>query len=318
MCGRFFLLTDLSVIVESFGIQEVACDYRPDHNLSPGREIPAVVHEGRNCLVGFRWGLIPAWARDPLIGNRMFNARAETIAEKPSFRDAFRKRRCLIPAEGFYEWQRDGKVKKPFRFSLQSGKPFGFAGLHEIWISPEKKTIRTCTIITTEANELIQPIHDRMPVILLTAHSAVEDRIRGLEMGADDYLSKPFSPKELLLRLRGVLRRNAGDQATLNQGPFRLERDTLRLEVDGARVDLTATEFKLIYVLMTRVGQVQGRDQLLRDVWGYKDSTLTRTLDTHVKRLREKLGAYADRVQTVRGIGYVLQPGDPDEPAAEP
>jgi len=166
MCGRFFLLTDLSVIVESFGIQEVACDYRPDHNLSPGREIPAVVHEGRNRLVGFRWGLIPAWARDPLIGNRMFNARAETIAEKPSFRDAFRRRRCLIPAEGFYEWQRDGKVKKPFRFSLQSGQPFGFAGLHETWISPEKKTIRTCTIITTEANELIQPIHDRMPVIL--------------------------------------------------------------------------------------------------------------------------------------------------------
>ena len=162
------------------------------------------------------------------------------------------------------------------------------------------------------------PEWNRMPVILLTARSAVDDRIRGLEAGADDYLSKPFSPKELLLRLRGVLRRNAGDQVALTQGPFRLERDTLRLEVDGARTDLTATEFKLMYVLMQRVGQVQGRDQLLRDVWGYKDSTLTRTLDTHVKRLREKLGAYSGRVQTVRGIGYVLHPGEPDEPATRP
>ena len=197
MCGRFFLLTDLSVIVESFGIQEVACDYRPDHNLSPGREIPAVVHEGRNRLVGFRWGLIPAWARDPLIGNRMFNARAETIAEKPSFRDAFRRRRCLIPAEGFYEWQRDGKVKKPFRFSLQSGRPFGFAGLHETWISPEKKTIRTCTIITTEANELIQPIHDRMPVILPKEREVAWMDPENRDEKALLSLLKPYPPDEM-------------------------------------------------------------------------------------------------------------------------
>ncbi len=166
MCGRFVLLTDLSVIVQSFGIQEVACDYRPDHNLSPGREIPVIIHLVKKRLVGCRWGLIPSWARDPSIGSRMFNARAETVAEKPSFRSAFRKRRCLIPADGFYEWQKWGKVKKPLRFSLKSGEPFGFAGLHETWISPEKKSIQTCTIITTEPNELMRPIHDRMPVIL--------------------------------------------------------------------------------------------------------------------------------------------------------
>ena len=166
MCGRFVLLTDLSVIVQSFGIQEVACDYRPDHNLSPGREIPVIIHQDKKRLVGCRWGLIPAWARDPSIGSRMFNARAETVAEKPSFRSAFRKRRCLIPADGFYEWQKLGKVKKPLRFSLKSGEPFGFAGLHETWISPEKKSIQTCTIITTGPNELMRPIHDRMPVIL--------------------------------------------------------------------------------------------------------------------------------------------------------
>jgi len=166
MCGRFVLLTDLSVIVQSFDIQDVACDFKPGHNLSPGREIAAIIREGQNRLVCRRWGLIPAWAKDPSIGNRMFNARAETIAEKPSFKDAFQKRRCLIPADGFYEWQKVGKMKKPFQFSLKSREPFGFAGLHETWISPEKRAIHTCTIITTEPNDLVRPIHDRMPVIL--------------------------------------------------------------------------------------------------------------------------------------------------------
>ncbi|MCL5807084.1 MAG: SOS response-associated peptidase [Deltaproteobacteria bacterium] len=167
MCGRFILLTDLSVIVESFSISDIACDYRPDGNISPGQQVAAVIHgDDKNRLVGYRWGLIPSWAKDPSIGNRMFNARAETVAEKPSFARAFQKRRCLIPAEGFYEWQKTGKTKSPLRFSLKSGQPFGFAGLYETWISPGKGPVSTCTIITTEANELIRPIHDRMPVIV--------------------------------------------------------------------------------------------------------------------------------------------------------
>lgn len=166
MCGRFILLTDLSVIIKSFDIQEVACDYRPGNNISPGQEIAAIIHEDKNRLVCYRWGLIPSWAKDSSIGNKMFNARAETIAEKPSFREAFKRRRCLIPADGFYEWQKSGKVKKPLRFSLKSGEPFGLAGLYETWISPEKKPVNTCTIITTEPNELMRPIHDRMPVIV--------------------------------------------------------------------------------------------------------------------------------------------------------
>lgn len=148
---------------------------------------------------------------------------------------------------------------------------------------------------------------NRVPVVMLTARGAVEDRIKGLELGADDYISKPFSPKELILRLNSVLRRASSAESVIELGPFRLERETLRLEVDGERVDLTATEFKLILILLQRAGQTQGRDVLLREVWGYKDSTLTRTLDTHVKRLREKLGARADVVQTVRGVGYVLR-----------
>jgi len=167
MCGRFVLLTDLRVISESFNIQNVACEYRPGNNISPGQQIAAVLRtDDQNRLVDFRWGLIPSWAKDPSIGNRMFNARAETISEKPSFKNAFQKRRCLIPADGFYEWQKIGRIKKPLRFSLKSGEPFGLAGLYETWISPEQKPINTCTIITTEPNDILRPIHDRMPVIV--------------------------------------------------------------------------------------------------------------------------------------------------------
>jgi putative SOS response-associated peptidase YedK len=167
MCGRFILLTDLSVIVESFRIGEVAAEYKPGGNISPGQKISAVIRdEDVNKLVDFRWGLIPLWAKDPSIGNRMFNARAETIAEKPSFREAFKRRRCLIVADGFYEWQKIGRIKKPLRFSLKSGEPFGLAGLYETWISPERKPVHTCTIITTEPNDLLRPIHDRMPVMV--------------------------------------------------------------------------------------------------------------------------------------------------------
>jgi putative SOS response-associated peptidase YedK len=167
MCGRFILLTDLSVIVDSFHIGEVAAEYRPGGNISPGQQIAAVIrNDGVNKLVDFRWGLIPSWAKDPSIGNKMFNARAETIAEKPSFREAFKKRRCLIVADGFYEWQKMAKGKKPFHFALRSAGPFGFAGLYETWMSPENRPVKTCTIITTDANDLLRPIHDRMPVIV--------------------------------------------------------------------------------------------------------------------------------------------------------
>lgn len=166
MCGRFILLTDLSVIVDQFGIGEVACDYRPDGNIAPGRQVAAVVRGEVNRLVEFRWGLVPSWAKDPAVGNRMFNARAETLSEKPSFREAFRQRRCLVVADGFYEWQKSGRGRKPLRFTLKSGRPFGFAGLYETWISPGKGPVHTCTIITTAPNDLIRPIHDRMPVIV--------------------------------------------------------------------------------------------------------------------------------------------------------
>lgn len=167
MCGRFALVTDLKNIQKNFNIQNIMCAYRPGRNIMPGRLIPAVIrHNGKNILVCFRWGLIPSWSKDPSIAGKLINARAETVERKPSFKDAFGKRRCLIVADGFYEWKREGHGKTPFYYDLKSGRPFGFAGLYETWISPDKKKINTCTIITTAANELIAPVHDRMPVIL--------------------------------------------------------------------------------------------------------------------------------------------------------
>jgi putative SOS response-associated peptidase YedK len=172
MCGRFVLLTDLSKIVQTFDIQEASGAYHSGLNISPGQVITAVIHDSINRLVDFKWGLVPSWAKDPAIGNKMINARAETVAEKPSFRQAFRHGRCLIVANGFYEWKTDGKKKTPLRFGLKSGEPFGFAGLFETWMSPEKTPLRTCTIITTGANELVSPIHDRMPVIVSKAEES--------------------------------------------------------------------------------------------------------------------------------------------------
>ena len=167
MCGRFVLISDLSVIAEDFDIQEISASFSPSRNVSPGQQIPAVIRrDNKNILATFLWGLIPSWAKDPSIGARLINARAETVNEKSSFKNAFRQRRCLIVADGFYEWKNEGKKKIPYYFYLKSGKPFGFAGLYESWLAPEKKTVETCTIITTQANSLIQPIHGRMPVII--------------------------------------------------------------------------------------------------------------------------------------------------------
>jgi len=166
VCGRFVMITDLSTIIDVFGIEHVSGDVRPSYNIAPGSTVAAVINDGATRLVNFRWGLVPSWSRDPAIGARLINARGETVAEKPSFRAAFKQRRCLIIANGFYEWQRRTTGKTPMYISLKGEIPFGFAGLFETWRSPEGEKLRTCTIITTDANELIRPIHDRMPVII--------------------------------------------------------------------------------------------------------------------------------------------------------
>ncbi len=145
-----------------------------------------------------------------------------------------------------------------------------------------------------------------IPVVMLTARGTINDRIAGLELGADDYVGKPFSPKELVLRVKSLLKRSrrVTVDATTVAGAFRLDRNSLKLFLAGAPVDLTATEFKLIRILIDGAGEPVDRETLLSEAWGYADSTLSRTLDTHVRRLREKLGRHADCVQTVRGVGY--------------
>lgn len=165
MCGRFTLVSPFVAVAERFRVAAPA-GLRPRYNIAPGQEILCVLGDGKNRLETLRWGLIPFWAKDPAIGNRLINARAETLAEKPSFRQAFARRRCLVVADGFYEWRSAGKRKVPVYIFLKSRTPFGFAGLYETWKAPDGTQIRTCTIITTEANDLLRPIHDRMPVIL--------------------------------------------------------------------------------------------------------------------------------------------------------
>jgi putative SOS response-associated peptidase YedK len=165
MCGRFTLVSPFVAVTERFHASAPPV-FRPRYNIAPGQEVLCVIRDGENRIEPLRWGLIPFWAKDPAIGSRLINARAETVAEKPSFRSAFAKRRCLVVADGFYEWRPEGKRKVPVYIFLKSKKPFGFAGLYEAWKTPEGKELRTCTIITTGANELVRPIHDRMPVIL--------------------------------------------------------------------------------------------------------------------------------------------------------
>ena len=169
MCGRFTLTESGQVLMEELGLISIPEDFRPRYNVAPGQLILAARDgdEGRKGAM-LKWGLVPSWAKDPAIGNKMINARSESVGERPSFRRAFDRRRCIIPADGFYEWRKEGKRKIPVRFRLRDGRPFAFAGLWEAW-RPQQgdgETLYTCTILTTAANELVRPVHDRMPVIL--------------------------------------------------------------------------------------------------------------------------------------------------------
>lgn len=174
MCGRFSLAANPEELARQFAFDWGDLDFVPNFNAAPTQDVLAVVdRDGRRMAQYMRWGLIPHWARDASFGSRLINARAETVAEKPSFRQAFRRRRCLILADGFYEWQRVGRRKRPMRIVMQSGLPFALAGLWEVWKDPEGQLIKSCTIITTEANPLLRPIHDRMPVILPQTRAAL-------------------------------------------------------------------------------------------------------------------------------------------------
>jgi putative SOS response-associated peptidase YedK len=168
MCGRFTLTADINALQEAFPWLNIPPEITPRYNIAPTQPVAVVPNDGKNQLDYYNWGLIPSWVKDPEIGGRMINARSETLAEKPAFRTAFRRRRCLVLADGFYEWQKlpDNKNKIPMYIRLSSEKPFAFAGLWEIWNSKDGSSILSCTIITTEPNDLMMSIHNRMPVIL--------------------------------------------------------------------------------------------------------------------------------------------------------
>ena len=166
MCGRYTLKTPVETLAEEFGITGPLPEVPTRFNVAPTQEVAAVLEEDeQRKLEMLRWGLIPSWADDPAIGNRMINARSETAAQKPSFRSAFRKRRCLVLADGFYEWQKTASGKQPYYIRMGDGSPFAFAGLWESW-GKYAEEVRSCTILTTEANGLVGEIHHRMPVIL--------------------------------------------------------------------------------------------------------------------------------------------------------
>ena len=165
MCGRYSLTADLGELARRFEFDGDWEAFERRYNIAPTQEVLTVVGGERRRAGFMRWGLIPHWAKDPKIGSRMINARAETVAEKPAFRDALR-RRCLVLADSFYEWHRSGGARRPMRVAMRSGEPFAFAGLWSVWTDPEGNRIPSCAIITTAGNDLLRPIHDRMPVIL--------------------------------------------------------------------------------------------------------------------------------------------------------
>ncbi len=168
MCGRFALTVDPADLQDAFPEFSFPSELKPRYNIAPSQPVLVIPNDGMDRADFFTWGLIPSWAKDPSIGSRMINARAETLAEKPSFRGPLKYHRCLILADGFFEWQAltASKSKIPHHIRMKSGKPFAFAGLWEDWHAADGSNIKSCTIITTQPNELMIPIHNRMPVIL--------------------------------------------------------------------------------------------------------------------------------------------------------
>lgn len=192
MCGRFTITLEPAFFQQEFDLGKVPSEWTPRYNTAPGQNIPVVRNAKSHDVDMLRWGLIPSWAKEEKIGYRMINARSETIQEKPSFRSAFKQRRCLILADGFYEWQKPaskGAPKSPFRFTLKNTQPFAFAGLWETWQNEEKEEILSCTIITCAPNELVGKVHNRMPVIL-----GKERCWQWLEEDALDELQKMLVP----------------------------------------------------------------------------------------------------------------------------
>lgn len=166
MCGRYTLTASIQTIAETFGVP-ANLETEARYNVAPTQQVVTIMRNGADHLAMLQWGLIPTWAKDESIGAKMINARAETLAEKPSFKRLLRSRRCLIVADGFYEWKKEYGGKTPMYITMKDGQPFAFAGLWDSWKDQDGQMLRTCTIVTTTPNDIVATIHDRMPAILL-------------------------------------------------------------------------------------------------------------------------------------------------------
>lgn len=199
MCGRYDFFpgefTDLRI---RFNLDKNLPLFKPSYNIAPGKDVPVIIRDGdRHVIKLMRWGLVPSWAQEPSIGNHMINARCETLDQKPSFKQLLGSRRCLVPANGFFEWRREGKGKVPVRVRLKDHRPFTFAGLWDMWRDSEGGDLYSFTIITTDANKLLRAIHNRMPVILepLAAKQWLDPVFTSLQTLS--FLLQPF-PSELM------------------------------------------------------------------------------------------------------------------------
>ncbi|MEH6944203.1 SOS response-associated peptidase [Bacillus sp. JJ722] len=200
MCGRFTLFADYEELIERFQIESAFDEeeYVESYNIAPSHSVVAVIHDGKQNRMGYlRWGLVPAWAKDDKIGYKMINARAETIAEKPSFRNSFGRRRCLILADSFYEWKKDEKKKIPMRIKLKNNEAFGMAGIWDAWKKSDGSLLYTCSVITTTPNPLMMGIHDRMPVIFTKKDEKTWLNRANKDLSSLQQLLKPFDEKKM-------------------------------------------------------------------------------------------------------------------------
>jgi putative SOS response-associated peptidase YedK len=228
MCGRFTLTASPEQLAELFDLPEAPV-LEPRYNIAPTQPVGVVRLNPQTKAREWelvQWGLVPSWAKDPGIGAQMINARAETVTEKPAFRSAFKRRRCLVPATGFYEWQKQEKRKQPYYITLREGRPFAIAGLWENWEGPDGSALATCTLLTTEANELMAAFHNRMPVIV-----APEDYAMWLGPGAEEspqaldqlhHLLRPYAAEAMAARPVSSFVSNARNEGTQCIEPFSL------------------------------------------------------------------------------------------------
>jgi putative SOS response-associated peptidase YedK len=200
MCGRYRLSRRAEILASYFYAEYEGIDWEARYNIAPTQSVPVIrrdPHKPVRRASLMRWGLVPNWAKDASVGARMINARAETAAEKPAFRESLLCRRCLIPADAFYEWQRIGRSKQPYCFEMIEREPFAFAGLWDSWRAPDGSTLETCTILTTTPNQLLADVHDRMPVILPPASSDLWLDPGFRDLAATTEMLKPYDAGEM-------------------------------------------------------------------------------------------------------------------------